>query len=59
MKSKTITFKLVKDCHYVEREVRHRFIDNGTHFFDIPPVDLRKWKHARVEITIKDDKQDQ
>ena len=58
MKSKTITFKLVRDCHYVEREQNHRFIDNGIHFFDIPHVDLTKWNHARVEITIKDDKED-
>jgi len=54
MKRKIITCRVVRDTHWCEHELTMDFIENGIHYFELPRQDLRTWRHARVEITIKE-----
>jgi len=54
MSTKTITLILRRDCvrNVLELRLPHRL--DFTYHIDIPRVDLRQWKDARMEITISE-----
>lgn len=54
MKCKIIICTLIKDCFNETLLGTTEFIENGTHYFEIPRDDFRKCKDARIKITVSE-----